>query len=175
MQMKPSLNLKNPPENEMKTGFFWLQAEPRIRPVRTGLKPLKGSVCLACGAEGRETLRLEVERLQETILRMHEREERVKQRSAYSHPGGCGGGRGGRTAVLYGLVWHGCCYCFPRVVPHSGPENQNSMLLKFSWLVQSWNTCQGRLINGRIQHLLAAVGLYLSKHSELIKGTVAWI
>jgi hypothetical protein len=71
------------------------QVEPRIRPVRAVLKPGKGGgSCSACGAEardGRDALRTELERLKdqlastrETILRMHEREERVKQRSASS-------------------------------------------------------------------------------------------
>ncbi len=56
------------------------------------LKPGKGAgSCSACGAEardGRDALRTELERLKdqlastrETIHRMHEREERVKQRS----------------------------------------------------------------------------------------------
>jgi hypothetical protein len=59
------------------------------------LKPGKGGAsCSACGAEardGRDALRTELERLKdqlastrETILRMHEREERVKQRSVSS-------------------------------------------------------------------------------------------
>jgi hypothetical protein len=71
------------------------QVEPRIRPVRAVLKPGKGAgSCSACGAEardGRDALRAELERLKdqlastrETILRMHEREERVKQRSVSS-------------------------------------------------------------------------------------------
>jgi hypothetical protein len=71
------------------------QVEPRIRPVRAVLKPGKGGgSCSACGAEardGRDALRTELERLKdqlastrETILRMHEREERVKQRSVSS-------------------------------------------------------------------------------------------
>ncbi len=59
------------------------------------MKPGKGGAsCSACGAEardGRDALRTELERLKdqlastrETILRMHEREERVKQRSVSS-------------------------------------------------------------------------------------------
>jgi hypothetical protein len=71
------------------------QVEPRIRPVRAVLKPGKGGAsCSTCGAEardGRDALRTELERLKdqlastrETILRMHEREERVKQRSVSS-------------------------------------------------------------------------------------------
>jgi hypothetical protein len=72
------------------------KVEPRIRPVRV-LKPLKISICASCGEEGqeekeeKEILKQEVERLREqlastreTILRMHEREERVKQRLLYA-------------------------------------------------------------------------------------------
>ncbi len=74
---------------ELKQLSAAMQVEARIRPLR-GLKPLKGAAaCAACGEEGGQALRQEVERLRDqlastrdTILRMHEREERVKQRSA---------------------------------------------------------------------------------------------